>query len=300
MKTFEQFYSQAKESQSLNEVAAAPAAAVAGKGLGRFIPGVGFVLGAADTANRLSKGDWEGAAYSGLGAAANLLPGGGTAAQLALTGVQQARDYQRGTGEFAKGGAFSQFAQKPTSTVPPPQNQNPQQSLSLQNRSTLKPSTTPIKPVTRQQISQQSGTAGKVTTNTSYQSKLGGVKATTTYGSGGQQMVRANLGNQGTNKVASGQVSTNKSYGATLGGVKGTVKYDAQGNRQFQALKPTSQPKPAASKPVPKPAPKPVPKAAPKPAGGGMGGARGSGSNPSVPKPTPKPQPQQKKFFGLF
>ena len=278
MKTFEQFYTQAKEIQDLNEIAAAPAAAVAGKGLGRFIPGVGFVLGAADTANRLSTGDWEGAAYSGLGAAANLLPGGGTAAQLALTGVQQARDYQRRTGEFAKDGLLSQYGKKPTPAPLPSQNQNQsqnqnsQQSLSLQNRSTLKPAP-PTTPVTRQQISQQSGTAGKVTTNTSYQSKLGGAKATTTYGSGGQQMVRANLGNQGTNRVSSGQVSANKSYGATLGGVKGSVKYDTQGNRQFQALKPTAQPKPA-PKPVPKPAPRPVPK--------------------------PAPRPQQKKFFGLF
>ncbi len=265
MKTFEQFYTQAKEIQDLNEIAAAPAAAAAGKGLGRFIPGVGFVLGAADTANRLSKGDWEGAAYSGLGAAANLLPGGGTAAQLALTGIQQARDYQRGTGEFAKGGLLSQYAKKPTPAPLPSQNQNQnqnsQQSLSLQNRSTLKPA----QPIQRQQISQQSGTAGRVSTNTSYQSKLGGVKATTTYGSGGQQMVRANLGNQGVNKVASGQVAANKSFGATLGGVKGTVRYDSQGNRQFQALKP-------ASRPVPK---------------------------PGAPKPAPKPAPQ-KKFFGLF
>jgi len=273
MKTFEQFYTQAKEIQDLNEIAAAPAAAAAGKGLGRFIPGVGFVLGAADTANRLSKGDWEGAAYSGLGAAANLLPGGGTAAQLALTGVQQARDYQRGTGEFAKGGLLSQYAKKPTSAPLPSQNQNPQQPLSLQNRSTLKPT----QPLQRQQISQQSGAAGRVSTNTSYQSKLGGVKATTTYGSGGQQMVRANLGNQGVNKVASGQVSANKSFGATLGGVKGTVRYDAQGNKQFQALKPGA-PKPTTSKPG---APKPT---TPK---------------PGAPKPAPKPTPQ-KKFFGLF
>lgn len=270
MKTFQEFYNQAKEAQSLNEIAAAPVAgAVAKQGLGRFIPGVGFVLGAADTANRLSKGDWEGAAYSGLGAAANLLPGGGTAAQLALTGIQQARDYQRGTGEFAKGGLLAQYARKPVSTPSASQNQNPQKSLSLQNRSTLKP-TTPIKPLTRQQISQQTGAAGKVSTNTSYQSKLGGAKATTTYGSGGQQMVRANLGNQGVNKVSSGQVSANKSYSATLGGVKGTVKYDSSGNKQFQTLKPSSS---STVKPTPKP----------------------------VPKPTPKPAPsQQKKFLGLF
>ena len=106
----------------------------------------------------------------------------------------------------------------PPSTTSPQnqnQNQNPQQSLSPQNGSTSKP-ITPTTPVTRQQISQQSGSGGKVTTNTSYQSKLGGVQATTTYGSGGQQMVRANLGNQGMNRVASGQVSANKSYGATI------------------------------------------------------------------------------------
>ena len=276
MKTFKEFYEQsnnARKSQNMNEVAipAGAAASVAKQGIGRFIPGVGFVLGAADAVDRVRKGDLEGAAYSGLGAAANLMPVGGTAAQVALTGVQAARDYQRKTGMFADPNAKPGMPPKPV-TTPPGSSPKPttpptsQQSLSLQNRSTLKP----IQPIQRQQISQQSGLGGKVSTNTSYQSKLGGAKASTTYGSGGQQMVRANLGNQGVNKVASGQVAANKSFAASLGGVKGTVRYDTQGNKQFQALKPgTSTPKPQ-SKPLPKPAPKPAPK------------------------------PQQKKFFGLF
>ena len=72
----------------LNEAAvAAPAAAVAGKGIGRFIPGVGAALGAYDAYGRAKQGDWAGAGLSALGGAASLIPGVGTAASIGIAGV---------------------------------------------------------------------------------------------------------------------------------------------------------------------------------------------------------------------
>ena len=80
----------------LNEsAAAAPVAQAAGKGIGRFIPGVGAALGAYDAYNRAKQGDWAGAGLSALGGAASLVPGVGTAASLGIAGAQALRDKQR-------------------------------------------------------------------------------------------------------------------------------------------------------------------------------------------------------------
>lgn len=87
----------------LNEAAvAAPAAAVAGKGIGRFIPGVGAALGAYDAYGRAKQGDWAGAGLSALGGAASLIPGVGTAASIGIAGAQALRDKQR-TGSYLPG-----------------------------------------------------------------------------------------------------------------------------------------------------------------------------------------------------
>lgn len=92
------------ESQEiLNEAAvAAPAAAVASKGIGRFIPGVGAALGAYDAYGRAKQGDWAGAGLSALGGAASLIPGVGTAASIGIAGAQALRDKQR-TGSYMPG-----------------------------------------------------------------------------------------------------------------------------------------------------------------------------------------------------
>ena len=118
----------------LNEkAAAAPAAAVAGKGIGRFIPGVGAALGAYDAYNRAKQGDWTGAGISALGGAASLVPGVGTAASLGIAGAQALRDKQRtgsympGDDEIAAAAAKDKAAQPvatataptPAATVPP-------------------------------------------------------------------------------------------------------------------------------------------------------------------------------------
>lgn len=86
--------------QNLSEAAAAaPVAQAAGKGIGRFIPGVGAAIGAYDAYNRAKQGDWAGAGLSALGGAAALVPGIGTAASLGIAGAQAARDKAR-TGSY--------------------------------------------------------------------------------------------------------------------------------------------------------------------------------------------------------
>ncbi len=86
----------------LNEnAAAAPVAQAASKGIGRYIiPGVGAALGAQDAYNRYKQGDLTGAAISGVGAAASLIPGvGGLVGGLGSTGLNALRDKQR-TGSY--------------------------------------------------------------------------------------------------------------------------------------------------------------------------------------------------------
>lgn len=81
--------------------AAAPAAQAAGKGVGRYIiPGVGAALGAQDAYSRYKKGDYAGAAISGVGAAASLIPGvGGLVGGLGSAGLNAMRDKAR-TGSY--------------------------------------------------------------------------------------------------------------------------------------------------------------------------------------------------------
>lgn len=104
---------------------AAPAAAVAGKGIGRFIPGVGAALGAYDAYGRAKQGDWAGAGLSAAGGLASLIPGVGTAASLGIAGAQALRDKQRtgsympGENEIAAGVAKDATAQT-TATVAAP------------------------------------------------------------------------------------------------------------------------------------------------------------------------------------
>jgi len=110
----------------LNEAAvAAPAAAVAGKGIGRFIPGVGAALGAYDAYGRAKQGDWAGAGLSAAGGIASLIPGVGTAASIGIAGAQALRDKQR-TGSYLPGedeiaaGVAKDAAAQPTTTATAP------------------------------------------------------------------------------------------------------------------------------------------------------------------------------------
>jgi hypothetical protein len=72
---------------------AAPSLVNVGGKLMKFLPGVGLVAAGADAVRRGAAGDYTGAALSAASGAASLIPGVGTAASLALTGAQAARDY---------------------------------------------------------------------------------------------------------------------------------------------------------------------------------------------------------------
>lgn len=75
-----------------------------GKIAGRAAPGVGAALYGMDAVNRSKKGDWGGAALSGLGAGLSLAPGVGTLASLVPAGVQMATDAIGLTGDKSKKG----------------------------------------------------------------------------------------------------------------------------------------------------------------------------------------------------
>lgn len=103
----------------------------------------------------------------------------------------------------------------------------------------------PQKPVTRKVIADKGGKGGTVSTNTAYQSKLGGIKATATRGDTGTQVIRAKLAAQKpSNPIAAlfkpKEGSTEK---AKLGGLEGTIKHGPGGARTFTAIKPAAKPK---------------------------------------------------------
>jgi hypothetical protein len=75
-----------------------------GKVVGRAAPGVGAALYGMDAVDRAKKGDWGGAALSGVGAVASAVPGVGTLASLAPAGVQMATDAMGLTGDRSKRG----------------------------------------------------------------------------------------------------------------------------------------------------------------------------------------------------
>ncbi len=84
-----------------------PAGKLASKVGGKVIPGVGAALYGADAADRLKKGDWGGAALSGLGAATSFA---GPVAALAPLAVQTATDAMGLTGDKSKKGPSAKTA----------------------------------------------------------------------------------------------------------------------------------------------------------------------------------------------
>jgi len=81
-----------------------PGAVPAGKLISRAAPGVGAALYGMDAVGRAKKGDYAGAALSGLGAGLSLVPGVGALTALAPAGVQMATDAMGLTGDKSKKG----------------------------------------------------------------------------------------------------------------------------------------------------------------------------------------------------
>ncbi|MFZ9228039.1 MAG: hypothetical protein ACO23I_05755 [Candidatus Nanopelagicales bacterium] len=299
MKTYSTFITEATAAQSGMRIPGGQLLRGAGRLASRAAAPVGAAIDAKDEYEQRRKagfnqaqsgtaaalkagGGWAGGAVgaakgAALGAAlGSVVPGAGTAIGAGLGGIAGGiAGYMGGSALGGKAadlavGSSAEKAKQAQLKIQQQMKQNQQKQQQQQ------------KNIQRQTVAAAGGRSGQVQTNTAYQSKLGGAKATTTYGAGGQQVVRANLGNQGANKVAQGGAQAGKAYGATLGGVKGTVTYDAKGNKSFQATKP-------AAKPVAKPTPKPVAKPTAQ-----------QQMRQRIQANKPKPAPQQKKMFGLF
>lgn len=97
---------------------------------------------------------------------------------------------------------------------------------------TPKPTSSP-RTFTRQIIQDKGGKGGTVSTNTAYQTKLGGRQATSTRGDTGTQVIRANLGT-----AKSG--TKNQKVAGILGGQKGTIEIKG-GKKSFITTKPPSK-----------------------------------------------------------
>ena len=74
---------------------ASPMLASAGRIAGRALPIAGTAIGATDTYNRFQNQDYVGAGLSGLGTAASVFPGIGTAVNLGTTAINAGRDYSK-------------------------------------------------------------------------------------------------------------------------------------------------------------------------------------------------------------
>ena len=84
------------------KIAKSPVGRLTGKIGSRVLPGLGVAAYGADAVSRAKKGDWGGAALSGLGAAVSAVPGAGTIASLAPAGVQMATDALGWTGDKSR------------------------------------------------------------------------------------------------------------------------------------------------------------------------------------------------------
>ncbi len=99
----------------------------AGKLLGkvgsRVLPGIGVAAYGMDAVDRAKKGDWGGAALSGIGAGLSAIPGVGLVAGLAPTAIQMATDAAGLTGDKSKKGSAKTI---PPAPLKPPSLKNNQ------------------------------------------------------------------------------------------------------------------------------------------------------------------------------
>ena len=87
---------------TIGKSAGGAVAKTAAKGAAKLIPGVGLVMGAVGAANRVSKGDYVGAAGEAVAGLASLIPGIGTMASLAVTAGLAYRDSQKANSDQLK------------------------------------------------------------------------------------------------------------------------------------------------------------------------------------------------------
>jgi hypothetical protein len=81
-----------------------------GKFAGKALPGLGAAAYGIDAADRLKKGDWGGAALSGIGAVTSAIPGAGLLGGLAPAAIQAGTDALGLTGDKSKKGPSAKTA----------------------------------------------------------------------------------------------------------------------------------------------------------------------------------------------
>ena len=104
-------------------IAKSGAGKVLGKVGSRVLPGLGVAAYGMDAVNRAKKGDYGGAALSGLGAGLSAIPGVGLVAGLAPTAIQMATDAAGLTGDKSKKGSAKTL---PPASLKPPSLKNNQ------------------------------------------------------------------------------------------------------------------------------------------------------------------------------
>ena len=109
--------------QTAQKFAKSGAGKLLGKVGSRVLPGLGVATYGMDAVDRAKKGDWGGAALSGIGAGLSAIPGVGLVAGLAPTAIQMATDAAGLTGDKSKKGSAKTI---PPAPLKPPSLKNNQ------------------------------------------------------------------------------------------------------------------------------------------------------------------------------
>jgi len=109
--------------RTVANIAKSPAGKLLGKVGGRALPGLGVATYGMDAIDRAKKGDYGGAALSGIGAGLSAIPGVGLVAGLAPTAIQMATDAAGLTGDKSKKGSAKTI---PPAPLKPPSLKNNQ------------------------------------------------------------------------------------------------------------------------------------------------------------------------------
>ena len=125
---------------TLSKIVKSPVGKLAGKAL----PGLGAAAYGIDAADRLKKGDWGGAALSGIGAVTSAIPGAGLVGGLVPGAIQMATDKMGLTGDKSKKGAKIVGPKIVGPKIVGPKNAAP--AAPAASSSTPAPSSTPAKP----------------------------------------------------------------------------------------------------------------------------------------------------------
>jgi hypothetical protein len=138
------------------KIAKSPVGRLTGKIGSRVLPGLGVATYGADAVSRAKKGDWGGAALSGLGAVTSAV--GGPVASLAPAAIQMGTDALGLTGDKSKKGPTKPTISKPTPPKPTPPKPKPPKPTPTSPSATPATAAAPSKPSTQTAPQKPTGT----------------------------------------------------------------------------------------------------------------------------------------------